>query len=35
MPVNRDRNGFKEGADIISTVDINLQDVAQNALEKQ
>jgi len=36
MPVNRDIEiAPKEGADIISTVDINLQDVAQNALEKQ
>ncbi len=36
MPVNQDIEiAPKEGADIISTIDINMQDVAQRALEKQ
>ena len=36
MPVNQDIEiAPKEGADIISTIDINMQDVAQNALKKQ
>ena len=36
MPVNEeDEIAPKEGADIISTIDINMQDLAQNALEKQ
>ncbi|MHB1177546.1 MAG: penicillin-binding protein, partial [Daejeonella sp.] len=36
MPVNRDIEiAPKEGADIISTIDINMQDVAQRALKKQ
>lgn len=36
MPVNRDAEvAPKDGADIISTIDINVQDLAQNALEKQ
>ncbi|MBC8052108.1 MAG: transpeptidase family protein [Sphingobacteriaceae bacterium] len=36
MPVNKDEEiAPKEGADIISTIDINMQDVAQNALRKQ
>ncbi len=36
MPVNRDIEiAPKDGSDIISTIDINMQDVAQNALEKQ
>ncbi len=36
MPVNRDIEiAPKDGADIISTIDINMQDVAQNALKKQ
>ncbi|MXV52771.1 PASTA domain-containing protein [Pedobacter sp. HMF7647] len=36
MPVNRDIEiAPKDGADIISTIDINMQDVAQNALLKQ
>lgn len=36
MPVNRDIEiAPKEGADIISTIDINMQDVAQRALIKQ
>jgi len=36
MPVNEDDDiAPKEGADIISTININFQDVAQNALEKQ
>jgi cell division protein FtsI (penicillin-binding protein 3) len=36
MPVNEeDEIAPKEGADIISTIDMNLQDVAQSALEKQ
>lgn len=37
MPVNGDEEEIapKEGADIISTIDVNFQDVAQKALEKQ
>jgi cell division protein FtsI (penicillin-binding protein 3) len=36
MPVNQDIEiAPKDGADIISTIDINMQDVAQNALKKQ
>lgn len=36
MPVNRDIEiAPKDGSDIISTIDINMQDVAQRALEKQ
>jgi len=36
MPVNQDIEiAPKDGADIISTIDINMQDVAQNALRKQ
>ena len=36
MPVNQDIEiAPKEGADIISTIDINMQDVAQRALVKQ
>lgn len=36
MPVNRDIEiAPRDGADIISTIDINMQDVAQRALEKQ
>lgn len=36
MPVNKDIEiAPKDGADIISTIDINMQDVAQNALLKQ
>lgn len=36
MPVNEDAEiAPKEGADIISTIDINIQDLAQNALRKQ
>jgi cell division protein FtsI (penicillin-binding protein 3) len=36
MPVNQDIEiAPKEGADIISTIDINMQDVAQRALKKQ
>ena len=36
MPVNQDIEiAAKEGADIISTIDINMQDVAQRALKKQ
>lgn len=36
MPVNEDIEiAPKEGADIISTIDINMQDVAQRALKKQ
>ncbi|MFM6976983.1 MAG: penicillin-binding protein [Sphingobacteriaceae bacterium] len=36
IPVNRDEEiAPKEGADIISTLDINIQDVAQRALLKQ
>lgn len=36
MPVNQDIEiAPKDGADIISTIDINMQDVAQRALEKQ
>ncbi|WP_423149052.1 penicillin-binding protein [Rubrolithibacter danxiaensis] len=36
MPVNRDIEiAPKDGADIISTIDINMQDLAQNALKKQ
>ncbi|MBC7744830.1 MAG: transpeptidase family protein [Flavobacterium sp.] len=36
MPVNRDIEiAPKDGADIISTIDINMQDVAQRALQKQ
>ena len=37
MPVNNDENEIapKEGADIISTIDVNYQDVAQDALKKQ
>lgn len=35
-PVNNDAEvAPKEGADIISTIDINMQDLAQNALKKQ
>ncbi|QHS54202.1 transpeptidase family protein [Mucilaginibacter sp. 14171R-50] len=36
MPVNDDNEiAPKEGADIISTIDVNMQDLAQSALEKQ
>ncbi|HEY0667254.1 MAG TPA: penicillin-binding transpeptidase domain-containing protein [Sphingobacteriaceae bacterium] len=36
MPVNRDIEiAPKDGSDIISTIDINMQDVTQRALEKQ
>ena len=36
MPVNQDMEiAPKDGADIISTIDVNMQDVAQRALEKQ
>ncbi|MEO7214122.1 penicillin-binding protein [Mucilaginibacter sp.] len=36
IPVNEDDDiAPKEGADIISTIDINFQDIAQSALEKQ
>jgi len=36
MPVNDEAEiAPKEGADIISTIDINMQDLAQSALEKQ
>ena len=36
MPVNQDIEiAPKDGADIISTIDINIQDVAQRALQKQ
>lgn len=36
MPVNQeDEISPKDGADIISTIDINMQDVAQRALKKQ
>ncbi|WP_353138137.1 penicillin-binding protein [Pseudopedobacter sp.] len=36
MPVNEDAEiAPKDGADIISTIDINIQDLAQNALKKQ
>lgn len=36
MPVNRDVEiAPKDGADIISTIDINMQDLAQSALKKQ
>lgn len=36
IPVNSDAEiAPKDGADIISTIDINIQDLAQNALEKQ
>ena len=36
MPVNQDIEiAPKDGADIISTIDVNMQDVAQRALEKQ
>lgn len=36
VPVNREAEiSPKDGADIISTIDINMQDLAQNALEKQ
>jgi cell division protein FtsI (penicillin-binding protein 3) len=37
MPVNNDGSEIeaKEGADIISTIDVNFQDVAQEALKKQ
>lgn len=36
IPVDEDQDVQpKEGADIISTIDINFQDVAQNALKKQ
>lgn len=37
MPVNNDDEEIaaKEGADIISTIDVNYQDVAQDALKKQ
>ena len=37
MPVNNGEEEIapKEGADIISTIDVNYQDVAQDALKKQ
>ncbi len=36
IPVNREIEiAPKDGADIISTIDVNMQDVAQNALRKQ
>lgn len=36
MPINdEDEIAPKEGADIISTIDVNMQDYVQNALEKQ
>ncbi|MDA9555062.1 transpeptidase family protein [Pelobium sp.] len=36
MPVNEDEEiAPKDGADIISTIDVNMQDLAQNALKKQ
>lgn len=36
IPINKDIEiAPKEGADIISTIDINMQDVVQNALRKQ
>lgn len=36
MPVNEDAEiAPKDGADIISTIDINIQDLVQNALKKQ
>lgn len=36
MPINNDAEiAPKDGADIISTIDINMQDLAQSALEKQ
>lgn len=36
MPVNQDIEiAPKEGADIISTIDVNMQDIAQRALKKQ
>ena len=36
IPVNREVEiAPKDGADIISTIDVNMQDLAQNALEKQ
>jgi len=36
IPINEDAEiASKEGADIISTIDINMQDLAQSALEKQ
>ncbi|WP_304068137.1 penicillin-binding protein [Pedobacter glucosidilyticus] len=36
MPINEDAEiAPKDGADIISTIDINMQDLAQNALKKQ
>ena len=36
IPVNKDIEiAPKDGADIISTIDVNIQDVAQNALKKQ
>lgn len=36
MPVNEEAEiASKEGADIISTIDINMQDLCQSALEKQ
>jgi len=36
MPVNEEEEiAPKEGADIISTIDVNFQDVVQNALQKQ
>ena len=36
IPVNEDAEiAPKEGADIISTIDVNMQDLAQNALRKQ
>jgi cell division protein FtsI (penicillin-binding protein 3) len=36
VPINKDIEiAPKEGADIISTIDINIQDVAQDALKKQ
>jgi len=35
MPVNEEEDvAPKEGADIISTININFQDIAQSALEK-
>lgn len=36
MPVNDDAEiAPKDGADVISTIDVNMQDLAQNALKKQ
>jgi cell division protein FtsI (penicillin-binding protein 3) len=36
MPINDDAEiAPKDGADIISTIDVNIQDLAQNALKKQ